>query len=110
LVALMTQVTAWWEITFAVFVWPRLLRPLVLAIAIPLHLGIAICLGMITFGLVMLIGCLSFVPPEWIRSLAERNLSRGGQGGKSSEAGATTAGTRRRAATSSSEQPAAASR
>jgi hypothetical protein len=108
LVALMTQVTAWWELTFAVFVWPRLLRPLVLTIAIPLHLGIAICLGMITFGLVMLIGCLAFVPPEWIRTLAQWGQSRGGQGGKTQESGAAAAGTRRRAP--SSEQPAAASR
>jgi hypothetical protein len=79
LVALMTQVTAWWELTFAVLVWPRLLRPLVLAIAIPLHLGIAIFLGMITFGLVMLVGCLAFVPPEWIRALAAGRQGRGGR-------------------------------
>jgi hypothetical protein len=66
-VAVLTQLTVYWELFFCVLVWPRLLRPLVLALAIPLHLGIALCMGMITFGLVMLIGCVSFVPPWLVR-------------------------------------------
>ena len=64
----LTHVTVYWELSFCFLIWPRRTRPLVLAMAIPLHLGIAFCLGMITFGLVMLIGCLSFVPSELIRS------------------------------------------
>ena len=68
-VAVITQVTVYWELFFCAAVWPRLLRPLVLALAIPLHLGIAFCMGMITFGLVMLIGCVSFVPPWLVRQL-----------------------------------------
>jgi hypothetical protein len=43
-----------------------------LAIAIPLHLGIALFMGMITFGLVMLIGNLAFVPPTWVCAILER--------------------------------------
>lgn len=74
-IAALTQVTVWWELLFAALVWPRLLRPLVLAMAVPLHLGIGIFLGMMTFGLVMLIGCLSFVPPEWIRGLLRASHS-----------------------------------
>jgi hypothetical protein len=40
-----------------------------LALAVPLHLGIAVCMGMITFGLVMLIANLAFVSPSLIRTL-----------------------------------------
>lgn len=68
-VAFLTQGTVYWELSFCVLVWPRLLRPLVLVVAVPMHLGIAFCMGMITFGLVMLIGCLSFVPPTMVRRL-----------------------------------------
>ncbi|MGE3408440.1 MAG: HTTM domain-containing protein [Pirellulales bacterium] len=64
---LMTHVTVFWEIAFWALVWPRLTRPLMLLIAIPLHLGIAICLGMPTFGLAMLIGCASFLSPAFVR-------------------------------------------
>jgi hypothetical protein len=72
LLALMTHLTVFWGMSFCVLVWPRLTRPLVLALAVPLHLGIAFCMGMITFGLVMLIGCLSFVSPALVRRLIER--------------------------------------
>jgi len=80
LVAALTQVTVWWELAFALIIWPRVLRPLVLIIAIPLHLGIGICLGMMTFGLVMLIGCTAFVPPEWVRSILDRRPVQGRAG------------------------------
>lgn len=66
-IAVLTQVTVYWELFFCALVWPRMLRPIVLSLAVPLHLGIAFCMGMITFGLVMLIGCLSFVPPWLVR-------------------------------------------
>ncbi|HEX4132572.1 MAG TPA: HTTM domain-containing protein [Pirellulales bacterium] len=74
-VALMTQITAYWELTFAALVWPRLTRPLVLAVAIPLHVGIGLCLGMWTFGLAMLIGCTSFVSPTLVRQVLDRGSS-----------------------------------
>ena len=74
---LMTHVTVYWEILYCALIWPRLTRPVMLLLAIPLHMGIAICLGMVTFGLVMLIANLAFVPPEFVRSVAR---SRGGAG------------------------------
>ena len=43
--------------------------------AVAVHGGIAIFLGMPTFGLVMLIGNLAFVPPEMVEQLV--NLLRG---------------------------------
>jgi hypothetical protein len=64
----LSHLTIAWECSYCVFVWPRLTRPLVLALAVPLHLGIAICMGMITFGLVMLIGNLAFVSPSLVRA------------------------------------------
>ena len=67
----MTHVTLFWELSYVALVWPKLTRPFVLALAIPLHLGIAFGLGMITFGLVMLIGNLAFVSPCLIRGLAK---------------------------------------
>jgi len=65
----LTHVTVAWEVSYAALIWPRLTRPIMLALAIPLHLGIACFLGMITFGLVMLIANLAFVPPAVVRAV-----------------------------------------
>ncbi len=67
-----TQLILVWEITYCVLVWPRLIRPIVLFLAIPLHLGIGLSMGMMTFGLIMLVGNLAFVPPTIVRSLLDR--------------------------------------
>lgn len=69
LVSLITLVTVAWEVSYSALVWPRLTRPFVLLLAIPLHIGIGICMGMMTFGLIMLIGNLAFVSPVLIRRL-----------------------------------------
>ncbi len=69
LIDVMTHVTVFWELSYCALVWPRLTRPIVILLAIPLHMGIAICLGMITFGLAMLIGNLAFVSPALVRAL-----------------------------------------
>jgi hypothetical protein len=42
------------------------------AMAIPLHLGIAIFLGMMTFGLAMIIANLAFVSPWVVRAALDR--------------------------------------
>ncbi len=69
----LTHLTIAWEVSYAALIWPRLTRPIVLALAIPLHLGIACFLGMITFGLVMLIGNLAFVSPAIVRAILSRS-------------------------------------
>jgi HTTM domain len=69
LVNLMTHVTVFWELTYCALVWPRLTRPWVLALAVILHGGIVVALGMPTFGLVMLIGNLAFVSPQTVRKI-----------------------------------------
>lgn len=63
IINLMTHVTILWELSFAALIWSRTMRPLVLIVGVLLHLGIGAFLGMWTFGLVMLIGCASFLPP-----------------------------------------------
>ena len=67
MIALAGYVTIFWELSFCVLVWNRLLRPLVLAGAVLLHVGIGLLMGLPTFGVMMLIGCASFVDPAWLR-------------------------------------------
>jgi hypothetical protein len=64
LVEVGTHLCVLWELTFCVLVWRPRWRPLVLAGAVALHVGIGACLGMWTFGLIMLAGCASFLPEE----------------------------------------------
>ncbi|MBI2825721.1 MAG: HTTM domain-containing protein [Planctomycetia bacterium] len=104
LVAILTHVTVFWELSFCTLVWVPKLRPLVIALAVPVHLGIAFAMGMITFGLVMLIGCTSFVSPRLVRMLLDR--SRAGEGRAGGAADREPAGARpqhrRRASTAGS--------
>ncbi|HRF01990.1 MAG TPA: HTTM domain-containing protein [Pirellulaceae bacterium] len=67
LVAALTHITIFWELSYSALVWFRLTRPFIVAISIPLHLGIAFGMGMITFGTIMIVGNLAFVPPATIR-------------------------------------------
>jgi hypothetical protein len=76
LIALLSHVSVAWELSYPFLIWPRLTRPIVVTLAVPMHLGIAFCMGMITFGLVMLIGNLAFVAPWLVRSVVERRDPR----------------------------------
>lgn len=80
LINLMTHVTVFWEISYCVLIWPRLTRPIVLLLAIPLHMGIALGMGMMTFGLVMLIGNLAFVSSGLVRAVVQWPGRRQGRG------------------------------
>jgi hypothetical protein len=84
-----------WETFYCALVWPRLTRPVCLALAVLVHGGIALFLGMITFGLAMIIGNLAFVSPQ------TTDFGQAGQGrGRASPAAAQRAhsrGLRRRA-------------
>jgi hypothetical protein len=80
LINAMTHFTVFWELSYCVFVWPRLSRPLVIGAAIVTHLGIAIALGMKTFGLVMLIGNAAFVSPALVRRVLDRRTEQGRAG------------------------------
>ncbi len=72
IVSLLTVSALAWEISYAALVWNRWTRPLVLAFAVALHAGIAVCFGMMTFGLAMIVANVAFVSPRVIRSLSQR--------------------------------------
>jgi len=76
LLNLVTHLSVLWEVFFCVLIWRPRLRPLMLAGAVVLHVGIGACLGMWTFGLIMLVGCASFLPNQAVSDLA-RALSPG---------------------------------
>ncbi|MBM4001692.1 MAG: HTTM domain-containing protein [Planctomycetes bacterium] len=71
LIALLTHLTVIWETFYCVLVWPRATRWIMLAMAVMVHGGIAVALGMPTFGLAMLIGNLAFVPSPLMRAAVE---------------------------------------
>lgn len=71
-ISFLTHLTVLFEISYAALIWPRLTRPVVMLLAVVLHLGIAICMGMATFGIVMIIGNMAFVSPAVVRSLFTR--------------------------------------
>jgi hypothetical protein len=60
------------EVGFAFLVWnPRLRWTMVLA-AVLMHMGIALCMGLVTFSLMMLTLVLAFVPSSAVRELLWR--------------------------------------
>jgi len=69
LLALLTHITVFWETFYCFLIWPRLTRPICLALAVAVHGGIALCLGMKTFGLAMIIANLAFVNPATVRDV-----------------------------------------
>lgn len=79
LIALLTHVTLFWETFYPVLIWPRLTRPVFLAMAIAVHGGIALALGMKTFGLAMIIANLAFLSPELVASVASALFGRPSQ-------------------------------
>lgn len=60
--SLLTHVTLFWECMYFAIVWPRWTRPITLAIAVMVHGGIALFMGMITFGLMMIVANAAFIP------------------------------------------------
>jgi hypothetical protein len=56
-----TLVTLFWEVAYPALVWPRLTRPVFLALAVAVHLGIGLAMGMMEFGLAMIVANLAFV-------------------------------------------------
>ncbi|WP_210433118.1 hypothetical protein, partial [Escherichia coli] len=67
-----------WETFYVCLVWPKTTRYWVLATAVGVHAGIAIFLGMITFGWMMIVANSVFIEPDimsrWL-SLMNINLS-----------------------------------
>jgi hypothetical protein len=72
LLSIMTHTTVLWEISFAFLIWRPRFRPLLLFVGVLLHIGIGAFLGMWTFGLIMIIGYASFLPPGFVSSITKR--------------------------------------
>jgi hypothetical protein len=68
LVALITHATVFWELSYWALVWNRFTRPLVLWMAVFVHGGIALFMGMITFGVVMIFANVAFISPQTVRA------------------------------------------
>ena len=76
LVAAISAVTLFWETFYCFLVWPRLTRPIAIGLAFFIHGGIALFMGMITFGLAMIFANLAFVPPETTKAVVDRLFAR----------------------------------
>ena len=65
-VNILTYGTLAFEVGFPFLIWNKRLRPLLIIAAVGFHMGIAICMGLVTFSMMMLIGVLSYVPAELV--------------------------------------------
>ena len=81
LVNLLTHATVAWEISYVALVWHRITRPIVLLLAVGMHGGICVALGMPTFGLIMLIANVAFVSPALIRRMTAKRTPQVTTGG-----------------------------
>lgn len=72
LVNALTLGTLFWEVAYAAIVWPWLTRRLAIGMAILVHGGIGIAMGMKEFALAMIVANLAFVPAATWRSLVAR--------------------------------------
>ena len=66
-IALATHATVFWELFYCCLIWNRYTRPLMLWMAVAIHAGIGLFMGMITFALAMLYANLAFLKPPTVR-------------------------------------------
>jgi len=66
-IALATHATVAWELFYCCAIWNRFTRPLMLWMAVFIHAGIGLFMGMITFALAMLYANLAFIKPATVR-------------------------------------------
>ena len=71
-IATLTAVTLFWETYYVALVWSKWTRPIALAMALLVHGGIAVGLGMITFGFIMLVANFAFIEPSTTRAIVAR--------------------------------------
>jgi hypothetical protein len=67
--------TLGFEISFIFLIWNPSIRPVLLLLALVMHGGIGLFMGMSAFGAAMLTGCLAFVHPATIIWFVERSRS-----------------------------------
>jgi hypothetical protein len=64
-------ITLGFEIGFIFLIWNRAARPTMLALAVLLHVGIGLFMGLGAFGAAMLTGCLAFVEPASLKAFQQ---------------------------------------
>ncbi len=74
LISALTHLTVFWEAFYIALIWPRWTRPIMLFMAVLVHGGIGLFLGMKTFGLAMLIANMAFLPPQLIKRIFTRRI------------------------------------
>ncbi len=57
------------ELAYPALIWGRRSRGPILVIAIALHVGVAVMMGLWLFSLAMLVSHMAFAPPHWLRWL-----------------------------------------
>ena len=72
LINLITHLTLAWEVSYVILVWPLWSRPLVISMALAVHLGIGMTMGMVEFGLIMVTANFIFVPPGAFRAAFQK--------------------------------------
>jgi hypothetical protein len=75
-IGLITAITLFWETFYCALVWPRLTRPITLLLAVLVHGGICVSLGMWTFGTMMIVANAAFIEPQTVRWLVSQVLRR----------------------------------
>jgi len=75
LMDVLTHLTIFWEMFYCALVWPRWTRPIALGMALLVHGGIALALGMKTFGTAMIIANMAFLPAGFVRGLLRQPLA-----------------------------------
>jgi hypothetical protein len=87
IIAALTHITVFWETFYCFTIWPKWSRPLTLALAVAVHGGIALGLGMVTFGTAMIIANMAFVSPALVAAVvnlvARNRVREQGRGGES---------------------------
>ncbi len=86
------------ELAYPALIWGRRTRGPILAIAVALHLGVAVMMGLWSFSLAMLVSHMAFAPARWLRWLrvpsqtcaAPQNPSGAAWAGNSSASSAAT--------------------
>ena len=72
LIDVWTHAIVLFELAFPILVWNRLARPLLLALAVVIWTSLALITGDITFAVTLMIAAMAFVPPETVRTAADR--------------------------------------
>ena len=76
LVNLLTLVSLFWELSYAALIWCRWTRLWCLGLAVLVHLGIGLSMGMLTFGLVMIVANMAFLSPSQVDAISLRFRTR----------------------------------